>query len=289
MKRILITGKHSFVGTSFEKYLAEYGGYTVDTLDMLDSGWREYDFSGYDAVFHVAGIAHSDSGKISAEREHLYYAVNTDLTAEVAGKAKADGAGQFIFMSSSIVYGDSAPIGKPKLITKDTAPTPANCYGNSKLLAEERILPLSDDGFKVAVVRPPMIYGKGGKGNFAVLQKIAGKIPLFPRVKNERSMLYIDNLCELVRLLIENGESGIFHPQNREYTNTSEMVRMIAEANGRRVRLLPGFTPLLRLFALFTGFVNKAFGNLTYDKEISEYKCDYCRYSLEESIKEIYK
>ena len=119
MKKILITGANSYIGTSFENYIKENfpDRYTVDTIDMIDGSWREKSFSGYDAVFHVAGIAHSDSGKISVEKEKLYYEVNADLTIESAKKAKADGVKQFIFMSSAIVYGDSAPIGRKKVIT----------------------------------------------------------------------------------------------------------------------------------------------------------------------------
>ncbi|MGI6167757.1 MAG: NAD-dependent epimerase/dehydratase family protein, partial [Eubacteriales bacterium] len=130
MKRILITGANSYIGTSFENYLKKWQNeYQIDTVDMIDGSWREKSFAGYDSVFHVAGIAHSDTGKISKEKEKLYYKVNTDLTFETAKKAKADGAGQFIFMSSAIVYGESAHIGKMKIIDKDTPPSPANCYG----------------------------------------------------------------------------------------------------------------------------------------------------------------
>ena len=288
MKKILITGADSFVGTSFEGYVKDYPEYSVDTVDMRGDGWRDCDFSSYDTVFHVAGIAHSDGGRISKEREALYYSVNTDLTVEVAKKAKRDGVGQFIFMSSSIVYGKSGTVGKAKHITKDTAPSPLNCYGDSKLKAEEGILPLSDESFKVVVLRPPMIYGKGGKGNFLTLEKIAKKLPVFPYVKNERSMLYIDNLSEFVRLMIENGENGVFFPQNPEYINTSDMVRLIGEANGKKVRLVKGFGWAVRICAVFLGFLNKAFGNFTYDKTLSEYKNEYQGYTLKESIEKIY-
>lgn len=287
MKKILITGAGSYIGTSFENYIKENypEGYTVDTVDMIDGTWREKDFSGYDSVFHVAGIAHSDNGKISVEKEKLYYAVNTDLTVETAKKAKAEGVKQFIFMSSAIVYGESAPIGKSNLITKDTPTAPANCYGDSKVQAEKGILPLNDDGFKVVVLRPPMIYGRGSKGNYPLLAKIALKLPIFPRVKNERSMLYIENLCEFVRLMVTNEESGIFWPQNGEYSNTSALVAMIAEEHGKRVRLLKGFGPALKLASHVTGLVNKAFGSLTYDMSISEYKENYRVCGLQESIK----
>ena len=286
MKRILITGAGSYIGTSFDRYLKEKypGQYEVDTVDMVDGSWRKKSFSGYDSVFHVAGIAHSDNGKISEEKAKLYYSVNTELTIETAKKAKQDSVKQFIFMSSAIVYGESAPIGKQKIITKDTPVSPANCYGDSKVQAENGIRPLNDDDFKVVILRPPMIYGKGSKGNYPTLSKFAQKLPVFPYVKNERSMLYIENLCEFVRLMVENEECRTFFPQNSEYSNTSEMVKMIAEAHGKGIHLIRGFTWALKLLSHFTGVVNKAFGNLSYEMEMSNYNSDYRIASLAESI-----
>ena len=287
MKRILITGANSFIGTTFERFMSTYAKeYQVDTVDMIDGTWREKDFSKYDVVFHVAGIAHSDTGKIKPEKEALYRKVNTDLTIETAKKAKNDGVKQFIFMSSEIVYGKSAGIGKQKIITKDTKPEPENCYGDSKLQAELGITPLASDSFKVVILRPPMIYGKGGKGNFLTLEKFAKKYSIFPKIKNERSMLYVGNLVEFIKLMIDNDESGTFYPQNAEYSNTSELARMIREANGKKMHLLRGFGPLLKLLSHVTGLVNKAFGNLVYDQELSKYKVDYCKYSLKESVEQ---
>ena len=286
MKKILITGANSYIGISFERYIKENfpNDYMVDTMDMIDGSWRGKDFSGYDSIFHVAGIAHSDNGKINDEKAKLYYAVNTDLTIETAKKAKAEGVKQFIFMSSAIVYGNSAPIGKTKIITKDTPVSPANCYGDSKVQAENGIIPLNDDDFKVVVLRPPMIYGKGSKGNYPVLSKFAQKLPVFPYVKNERSMLYVENLCEFVRLMIRNEEHGIFHPQNAEYSNTSELVKMIADVHGKKVYLIKGFGWLLKMMSHVSGLVNKAFGSLCYDMRLSEYICDYRICNLGESI-----
>ena len=287
MKKILITGANSYIGTSFEKYIKEKfsENYSVDTIDMIDGSWRDKDFSGYDSVFHVAGIAHSDNGKISAEKEKLYYAVNTDLTVETAKKAKADGVKQFIYMSSAIVYGDSAPIGKTKRITKDTPVSPANCYGDSKVQAENGLNPLNSEKFNVVILRPPMIYGKCSKGNYPLLAKIASLTPVFPYVENERSMLYIENLCEFVRLMVENEEQGTFWPQNAEYSNTSELVKMIAEAHGKKVHLIKGFSWALKIMSKVTGLVNKAFGSLSYDMNLSEYKENYRIMFLNESIK----
>lgn len=287
MKKILITGAGSFIGMSFERYLAQWPErYSVDTLDMLDENWRQQSFSGYDTVYHVAGIAHSDSGTISPERAKLYYRVNTDLTVETARKAKQDGAKQFIFMSSAIVYGDSAPVGKDKMITAETVPVPANSYGDSKLQAEKGILPLQDENFKVVILRPPMVYGKGSKGNYPILSKLARKLPLFPMVENRRSMIYIENLLEFVRLMVENEEQGVFWPQNTEYSNTALLVKQIAAVHGKKILLVPGFTWALKLLSHMTGLVNKAFGSLCYDMELSRYKQTYCVKTLKESIEE---
>lgn len=285
MKKILITGANSYIGTSFEKYMAQWSEkYHVDTIDMIDGTWREKSFAEYDCVYHVAGIAHSDSGKISEEKAKLYYAVNTDLTIETAKKAKADGVKQFIFMSSAIVYGESAPIGKCKVITRDTPVSPANSYGDSKVQAENGILPLNDESFKVVILRPPMIYGKGSKGNYPTLSKLAQKLPVFPKVDNERSMLYIENLMEFVRLMVENEEQGIFWPQNAEYSNTTEIVKLIAQAHGKKIITISGFTWVLKLLSHATGLVNKAFGSLSYEREMSSYSSNYNIVGLNDSI-----
>ena len=143
-----------------------------------------WNFDGYDVVFHVAGIAHADVGKVTEEGKELYRKVNTELAIETAKKARAAGVKQFIFMSSAIVYGASSPIGKEKIITKDTKPEPENFYGESKLNAETGLLELSAGDFKVVILRPPMIYGPGCKGNYNSLRKFALKLPIFPKVKN---------------------------------------------------------------------------------------------------------
>lgn len=285
MKKILITGAGSYIGTTFATYMQQWPEkYQVDTIDMIDGSWRQHSFGGYDAVYHVAGIAHSDNGPITAEKEKLYYTVNTELAAETAAKAKADGVRQFIFMSSAIVYGDSAPIGTQKIIAKETPVSPANCYGDSKVQAENRILPLCDEQFKVVILRPPMIYGKGSKGNYPRLVKLALKLPAFPYVDNSRSMLYVENLVEFVRLMIQNEESGIFWPQNGVYANTAELVALIAKAHGKKMPLIKGFSWLVKLAGRFTPLVNKAFGNLTYDMSMSDYPENYRICDLQTSI-----
>ena len=287
MKKVLITGANSYIGMSVEKYVTDNYPNEIlfDTLDMLEGDWKNKNFEGYDCIFHVAGIAHRKPSKdIEAERA-LYDNINTKLAVEVAAKAKNDGVKQFIFMSSASVYGDSPKIGKNKIITKDTPLSPSNLYGISKVKAEEELEKLNCDTFKVCSLRPPMIYGKGCKGNYVTLAKFARELPFFPYVKNERSMLYIDNLAEFVRLMILNEESGVFFPQNKEYTNTSEMVRLIALSHGKKMPLIKGFTWAIKFLGLFTKLASKAFGNFTYDKTLSEYKQEYAKFDLSTSIK----
>ena len=276
MKRILITGANSYIGTSVEKWLGKYPeAYKVNTLDMENELWRNKDFSGYDVVFHVAGIAHIRETK---KNKDLYYKVNRDLTYETAVKAKAEGVKQFIFLSSMSVYGIETGI-----INKDTPLNPKSNYGKSKLEAEELINKLADDRFIIAIIRPPMVYGRDCKGNYPRLAKLALKIPVFPRVDNKRSMIYIDNLSEFVKQLIDNCSSGLFFPQNAEYVNTSELVYLIAEVHGKEIKMTKLFNLFIRL--LNVGTVNKIFGDLVYEINISDYLSDYRVYDFKKSIK----
>ena len=272
LKKVLITGASSYIGESVEKWLNNSDNeYEVDTLDMLDPNWKEFDFSKYDTVFHVAGIAHADVGNVSEEVKQKYYQVNTDLTLEVANIAKNAKVRQFIFMSSMIVYSGCGTTH----ITKDTKPKAENFYGDSKLQADLKLQEMDDESFKVVVVRPPMIYGKGSKGNYPQLVKLATKLPVFPIVNNKRSMLHIDNLCEFIKLMIDNEESGVFFPQNDEYTNTSDMVQMIASIKGHKIILLPGTSLFIKLLGNIPGKIgrlaSKAFGDSYYDMNLSDY------------------
>ena len=290
MKKVLITGANSYIGVSFEYYVKEHysSELSVDTVDMIDGSWRHKDFSVYDIVYHVAGIAHADVGKVSDEVKAKYYAINTDLAIETCKKAKVEGVKQFVFMSSAIVYGDSAPYGKTKRITVDTEPQPSNFYGDSKWQADKGVRELADENYIVTVLRPPMIYGKGSKGNYPTLAKMAKKLLVFPNVQNERSMLYIENLCEFLCQVMIRGEGGIFWPQNAEYTKTSDMVKMIGEVSGHKIHVSKGWNWVVGLARIIPGkprgLANKAFGNMSYDQVMSHYDFTYQIIDLRTSI-----
>ena len=276
MKKILITGANSYIGASFEMYLKENypEDYIVDTVDMIDGSWRETSFAGYDSVFHVAGIAHQKETKANA---HLYYEVNRDLAIETAHKAKADGVRQFVFLSSMSVYGMDTGV-----ITKDTKPDPKSHYGKSKWQAEQGISALADECFDVCVLRPPMVYGKGCKGNFAKVLKIVQKFPIFPNVKNRRSMIHVDNLASFVKLCVDHSFKGYFFPQNEEYVSTLDLAMGIAEAIHKRIRpdYITGLGVLI--LRLFWPTAKKAFGSLVYEMRDVE---GYCVVSKNDSIR----
>ena len=290
-KKILITGAGSYIGTAVKQWLSAFGGhYEVTELNMHGEQWKTHDFSKYDTVFHVAGKAHADTGKVSKEEKQLYYEENRDLAAETAKKARHSGVRQFIYMSSIIIYGESAgPSEGRKRITAMTRPQPANFYGNSKWQGDRSVRRLETPDFKVCVLRPPMIYGTGSKGNYPMLAKIAAVTPVFPHVHNERSVLHIDHLCEFVRLMIEHEEAGVFFPQDAEYADTSKLVALIAKAHGRNVHLSKALAPFVHLAAALPGsagrLADKAFGSLSYEMSLSGYaKGDYRIHTLERSI-----
>ena len=287
MKKILITGANSYIGTSVEQYLQNWPqDYHVDTVDMIDGSWRNLDFSGYEAVLHVAGLVHQPQTKNDPAQAERYDRINHLLAVETAEKAKKEGVHQFVFLSSASVYGLDAPVGKVVMISRDTPLNPKDNYGISKKHAEEGLQKLRDAQFKIAIVRPPMIYGKDCKGNYQTMAKLARKLPVFPWVDNQRSMLYMENLAEFIRLLLDDVADGIFCPQNNEYVNTSDMVNLIAHANGKGIVLIPSVSWALKLLRPMTGIVDKAFGSLCYDFELSRYEIDYCVKTLPESILE---
>src|SRR5699024_9209487 len=279
MKKVLITGVNSYVGNKFAEWMDNYPGEVdIDKVSLRDDKWKDIDLSKYHSILHVAGIAHVST---DPKMEELYYKVNRDLTIKVAERAKEAGVKQFVFMSSIINYGDSNQV----LIDKNSKPNPSNFYGQSKLEAEKGIQRLEDEAFKVAIIRPPMIYGKGSEGNYPKLAKAARKLPIFPDINNKRSMLHIDNLSEFLRLMIKNEEQGLYFPQNEKYVRTSNILKIIEEVHHKNIHLTKLFKPVLYIMIQYkVSIVNKVFASLVYDQEMSRYKEDYNVNEFKDSI-----
>lgn len=285
--KILVIGKNGFVSTAFQTYMKRYPEIQVDAISARDGKWKDYDFTGYDAVYNTTGLAHNDARRGTDEQ---FMALNRDLPEALAKKAKAEGVKTFINMSSMIVYGDMSELGSKERITANTIPRPANIYGRSKLAGEKVINALADENFHVAIIRSPLIYSENAVDNFLKLTNYAEKGFIFPKIENARSMIYSDNLCELVKLIVENNGNGRYYPQQDKYICTSRLVKDIALATGNRMIMTGLFNPFLYLASKKMIFIRKVFGSLAYDMKTSN--CFAGRYrvvSYDESIRRLAK
>ena len=254
-KKIYILGENSYIGTSVENWLLKNEGkYQIITVDIQKTGFKEFQFKKDSCVFFVAGIAHQ---KETSENRKLYYRVNRDMPLQAARKARKEGGSQFIFMSSMSVFGQVTGI-----ITPHSKKEPTTNYGKSKLQADRNLMKMNGENFRVCIIRPPMVYGNGCKGNYQLLRKLALKTPVFPSVKNKRSMIFIDNLCDYIQWLIDEERAGIYYPQNQKYVCTADMVKAIAEVHGKKILFIPVFNALIQKIKM--PLIEKVFGNLVY-------------------------
>ena len=277
VKKALITGSSSFIGKRFIQMFND-SEYLVDVISLRNDEWKLKDFQDYDAIIHVAAIVHQNEKEVKYE---VYDKVNHQLAIEVARKAKEEGVEQFIFLSTMSVYGLN--VGH---ITSDTSLNPISLYARSKLAAEQSLRDMNSEEYKVAIIRPPMVYGDTNKGNYSILRKIALSTPIFPKIENERSAIYIDNLCEFLKVVIDTQMQGVFFPQNAKYMSTSETVSLIAKAHSKRVYQSKLLALAIQSF-MFSSTLKKAFGSLTYDLSMpgGPNNLEYNKVSFDESIK----
>lgn len=287
-KKVVLVGIGGYIGGKFTEYISEnYPDWLIDVVDSRNRKWADADFHGYDAVYNVSGLAHANARHGS---EKLYYEVNGQLPIDIATKAKKEGVPMFVQMSSQIVYGDMSGLGEEKMISADTVPTEPTIYGKSKMMAERGLQNLIDDKFQVAIMRPPLIYSEFARDNFPRLVNFAKRMPIFPKLENKQSMVYVDNLCELIKLIIENNKGGIYYPQQECYIETSKIVADIARAVGNKMWQTRLFNPILRLLSKLPmfGFIHKAFGSIAYDMDMSNhFDGKYRVVSYDESIRRI--
>jgi UDP-glucose 4-epimerase len=287
MKKVLLVGVGGYIGDKFKQYMQIYPEYDISEVSSMNRDWDKISFTSFDVVYNVSGLAHANARKGTEEQ---YYAINGQLPIDVAAKAKAEGVCLFVQMSSMIVYGDISPLGKKKNINRETVPSQPSIYGKSKMMAEDGLHKLEDATFNVAIIRTPLVYSENARDNFPRLVNFAKKSPIFPNLKNNQSMVYVDNLCELVHLIIENNQGGTYYPQQKEYIETSKIVRDIAKSVGNHMWQTTLFNPFIRLFSKRISFIQKAFGNITYDKSISNhFDWKYVVVDYEESIERIAK
>lgn len=285
--KILITGKDSYIGTHIRDFLTNYN-HQISELNTLDDSWKTFDYSSFDAIVHVAAIVH-ESAKTASEE--LFKKVNTDLPYNIAVLAKKAGVKSFVFMSTMAVYGGDKKLPKGNIIGENTELKPTTLYGKSKLEAEKMLSALSDDSFKVAFVRPPNVYGKDCPGNYMnIFKKIALKLPAFPYAYNDarQSMLYIDNLSNLVRLIVENSVDGIFHPQDDFIPSTNDLVESVSYALNKTPRTSKFLGFFVKTFS-FMDVVNKLYGGVSYEYSFSNcFDYEYQIVSFQKGIQETF-
>ena len=255
---ILITGENGYLSNNIKDELIGRG-YNAKNISVKN-GIDNINFDNCSVIIHCAAIVHKREKSIGFE---LYNKVNYELTVKLAEKARCEGVKRFVFISSMSVYGSTS--GK---IDKDTETIPKSYYGITKLKAEKELLKMSDENFIVDIIRPPMVYGKGCPGNYISLSKLAKTAPIFPRVENKRSMIYIKNLTYFIYQLLMNENGGIYMPQDYEYVNTSDMVDCIAKCNGRKMVFCTFMGKLVQNINI--SIFKKVFGSLYYDESIAD-------------------
>ena len=124
-----------------------------------------------------------------------------------------------------------------------------------------------------------MVYGYGCKGNFPKMLKLVRHLPVFPDIENKRSFIFVNNLSEFVRRLIDRGEGGLYFPQNPDYVCTSYMAELMAKYSGKKIRKIWMFNGLIKKLPISS--IQKLFGDLYYDSHDD----DISTVSFEESIR----
>ena len=273
-KTLMITGASGFIGRNFiERYKDKY---SIVPVDLLKIKPEDIEFEGVDTVLHLAALVHQMNG---APREK-YFEVNTELTRKVAEAAKKNKVKHFIFYSTVKVYGYDGDLYNHNFILNEHSPcNPVNDpYGESKWEAEKILKEMETDNFIVSVIRPPMVYGKGVKGNMESLIKLVKRVPILPfsYTKNRRSFVNIDNLLFLTSLVIDKEKDGIFLPLDEKPLSLKEMIEGIEEGLKIKRIKIPMIQPFFWLLTkLKPNIMVRLYGSLQFENRETKEKLEY--------------
>lgn len=278
MNKLLITGSNGFIGTYFiNKYQHKYN---IQKFSFFNDDFKKVNLTDVSVIVYLSALVHQMGGASAQE----YEKVNVTQTLKLAKRAKESGVKHFIFMSTVKVYGEETA----QVYSENTICNPEDEYGKSKLKAEQELLKLEDENFKISIVRTPIVYGYGVKANIKNLVNLTNKIPILPfgAIDNKRSMVYIGNLCYLVDEVIKQKQNGIFLASDNEPSSTTKLIELIAKNFNKKVYLvkIPFFETLLKL--LKPSFHKRLYGSLEVDNSITKQKLNLINpYSVEEGIK----
>jgi UDP-glucose 4-epimerase len=231
MPEILITGTSGFIGNNFSA-LSKYR--QIKSVSLRNNSPRSIDFSRSDTVLHLAALVHSGKNKNTEE----YFYINRDLTITVAEEAKKAGTKQFIFLSTSKVYGvfdeDSDPW------TESSPCFPIDPYGRSKYEAELLLKKLEDENFTVSIIRTPLVYGNGVKANMLSLIRLVQNFYIIPfaGINNKRNFTSAENLVGFIDRIIEKRASGTFIAMDEKPVSTTDLIKLLADSINKKVKLV---------------------------------------------------
>lgn len=308
--KVLLTGASGFLGGAIIAHLfrqerivlscavrspiAQVRFPTFSVGDLCAANNWSQPLLGQKVVIHAAARAHIMKDEL-ADPLSEYRRVNVAGTLNLARQAAAAGIKRFIYISSIKVNGESTPLGKPFL--SSDAPAPEDPYGLSKLEAERGLIQLADTGMEVVIIRPPLVYGPGVKGNFASMIKLVEKgLPLpLGAIHNKRSLVGIDNLVDLIIRCIDHPAAAnqVFLAGDGEDISTTELLRGVGRAMGKPARLIPVPAGLLQFGATLLGrkaMAQRLLGSLQVDisktRELLDWKPPY---TVEEGLRRCFE
>jgi nucleoside-diphosphate-sugar epimerase len=281
--RVLVTGANGFIGTYLCKALAKKGvkinavvKNSMDNLENIKFFVKELSsetncqdiLNGVDVVIHLAARAHVMK-EVEKNPYQKYFLTNVEATSNLANQAAINGVKRFVFLSSIGVNGN---ISKRPFNEEDST-NPIEMYATSKKEAEDNLWKINKQtNLEVVVIRPPLVYGKGSKGNFKKLMDICNyKLPLpFGAVKNKRSLIYIENLIDFILICIEhpNAANETFLISDDDDVSTTQLIKCIRLENGRKKLLIPIPQSSLNFLSNLIGkssLYEKLCGNLEVD------------------------
>ena len=281
-KTILLTGASGFIGSNFIK---KNETFNIKSASLQKITVDSIDYNNVDTVLHFAGLVHQMHGA----PEEQYFKINTELTFNFAKIAKARGVRHFVFISTAKVFGEGTKIGKP--FNEKSECVPHDAYSKSKLKAEQMLETLSDEYFTVSIVRIPLVYGAGVKGNLQSLISLVRKFPIIPLggINNKRSMVYVGTLIDMLTQIINKKCGGVFIACDNTALSTSEILKLISNAVDKKIIVLtmPSFVRSI-LYQFKPAIVDRLYGSFELDNTHSVKTLDYTyRHTIEHGIKEM--
>ncbi|MGE0078233.1 MAG: NAD-dependent epimerase/dehydratase family protein [Bacteroidales bacterium] len=279
MPRILIIGKNSFIG---KNYINNSNYKDIVEVDVKNVKPEDVDLSGFDVIIHLAAIVHQ-THRITLEE---YQKVNCELPVKIAEIAKGRGVKQFVFISSSKVYGgfDQGQMAW----TEFSDCNPKDSYGISKLNAENKLLALVTDSFCISIIRTPIVYGPGVRANMLQLIKLIDRCPILPLGIdfNSRSITFVENIVAFIDRVIALKVGGVFIAKDKESPSIKKLTELIAHSLGRRRFIFnPGklFLNLLNLF--LPKYFERLYGSSILDNSATLKILDFePQFSMKEGI-----